>query len=145
MSLYANLQALRANPETAKAGIKWTPEEDEQLVNRATSKMDLEDIATHHKRTVGAVKSRIMSHALGYVTHQNMSTEDAADHFNINVDELVEHKKRVELKQDKKEQKEREREQESPKEASKSEQKKDPYMDILTDIRDLLKVIATEL
>lgn len=104
--------------------------------------MGMEEIAKQHQRTVIGVKSRIMSHALEYVTHQNISIEDAADHFNINVDELVEHKKRIELKQEKKEQ--NEQQQESPKESSKPQQNKDPYMDILSEIRDLLKVIAAK-
>ena len=128
---------LRENPETAKAGKKWLPEEDEELIQQATSKMDLAEIATAHQRTERGVKLRIMMHAIAHMNAQNKTIEDAADHFNITVDDLTEYQRRSEQKKQQKQD-----EQQASSSQPKESRPKDKYMDILTEIRDLLKVIA---
>lgn len=147
MSFSGKFQELRKNPDTAKACTRWTPAEDEELAKQATSHMDFVEIAKQHQRTLGSIKSRIMSYAVGYITQQNVSIEDAAAHFNLDVDELIEHKKRTELKQEEKQDdtplKKKEKEAATTTTTSKSK-KKDRYMDILVEIRDLLKVIAAK-
>jgi len=55
MSFRGNRRELRENSETAKVGLKWTPEDDEVLAKQATENMDLDDIAKHHQRTTTGV------------------------------------------------------------------------------------------
>ena len=102
MSLGENLKALREDPNTAKAGMKWTPEEDAELVTQATSGMDFIEIATHHKRTSKGVKSRIMAHAVNYLKTQDTNIEDVAKHFHVTIGQLAEYKRKSDFRQQEK-------------------------------------------
>ena len=139
MSLGENLKALREDPYTAKAGMKWTPEEDAELVTQATSGMDFIEIATHHKRTAKGVKSRVMAHALNYLKTQDANIEDVAKHFHVTIGQLTEYKRKADVKQQ-----EKEKEQQKKQEENQHNMTGDKYMDILVEIRDFLKVIAAQ-
>ena len=91
--MYTNLQKLREQPETARAGIKWAEEESQELMNRINEGMSLEDIAKIHQRTITAVKSRIMSNALNIMKEKKMSFDEVSKLVNISVDDLENYKK----------------------------------------------------
>jgi hypothetical protein len=55
---------LRQNPDTNKAGIRWTRDEDTHLIDELSQKMSLEEIAKVHQRTVNAINIRRMQHGL---------------------------------------------------------------------------------
>jgi hypothetical protein len=55
---------LRRKEETSRAGSKWLLDEDEKLVKEITDKKTIEEIALEHKRTIGGIRSRIISHIL---------------------------------------------------------------------------------
>lgn len=105
MSFHARMIALRENPDTAHAGMKWTEEEDVELMNHATSNMDVEYIAKVHKRTITAVKSRIMSNALSLMETNGMTLDEISKHVHIPLEELQEHKQMENQKKQKLKQK----------------------------------------
>lgn len=43
-----------------RAGLRWTPEEDERLVREFDAGMPLPEIAREHKRTRGAIAARLV-------------------------------------------------------------------------------------
>ena len=81
---------LRRNEETSRAGSKWLPDEDEKLVKEFTDKKTFEEIALEHKRTIGGIKSRIISHILYKEYKEGIKTiDDLSNEYNIER-ELVE-------------------------------------------------------
>lgn len=75
---------LRKNEETAKAGKKWLPEEDSKLIQEVTDKKTYDEIALEHKRTIGAIKCRVISHVI-YVKYKdgNTNIDELASEYNI--------------------------------------------------------------
>ena len=71
--MYKSMQKLREQPETARTGIRWEDEENQELMKRINEGMNLEDIAKTHQRTITAVKSRVMSNALNIMKENKMS------------------------------------------------------------------------
>lgn len=129
----AHLLSLRENPNTARAGMKWTNEEDIELMKQVEDGIDIDDIAKAHKRTNTGVKARIMSNALAMMESKNMTMEQVSVCVHISVEDLQEYKQKQETK----------------KATSRNEKPKvesitndDKYMKILVEIRNLLKVIA---
>ena len=76
--MFKGVKDLRKNEETSRAGNKWLPEEDDKLVQEISDKKSFEDIALEHKRTIGGIKSRVISQIL-YPKYKN---------DNIGLDEL---------------------------------------------------------
>lgn len=120
--------SLRKNPDTARAGLKWLANEDEELMKHIRDKASYEDIAKHHKRTLGGVKIRAMQQAIIMMERDDISIEKASSLINISQHELQDF---ISKPKDK------------PKSVKKSETKSDDkYMKILMEIRDLLKEIT---
>ena len=81
---------LRRNEETSRAGSKWLPDEDEKLVKEITDKKTFEEIALEHKRTIGGIRSRVISHILYKEFKEGIKTiDDLSNEYNIDR-ELVE-------------------------------------------------------
>ena len=97
--MYTNLQKLREQPETARAGIKWTEEESQELMNRINEGISLEDIAKTHQRTIIGVKNRIMTNALNIMKEKELSFDEVSKLVNISVDDLENYKQELEEKQ----------------------------------------------
>jgi len=98
MSSQSRLSALRENPDTARAGMKWTESENTKLMERAVQGMNIDEIAKAHMRTVTGVKSRIMSNALAMMEHEDMTIEDVSMHVHIPLEELEAYKQREDEK-----------------------------------------------
>jgi hypothetical protein len=99
MNLNSRIQYLKEQPETARTGIKWTEEENQELMNRINDGMSLEDIAKTHLRTVTAVKSRIMSNALNIMKEKELSFDEVSKLVKISVNDLENYKQEQEEKQ----------------------------------------------
>ena len=80
--------ALRENPDTSRAGMSWTKEEEAKLMEHVTSKMDMQNIAKIHMRTITGVKSRIMLNALKMMETNNMSLNDISKYVHIPLQSL---------------------------------------------------------
>lgn len=140
MSFHSRLNALREQPETARAGVKWTEEENDQLMKEVMDGIDLEEVAKKHQRTVTGVKSRVMTNALTMMNDRDLSLQDVAKLVHISIEDMELHKQRQEQKAS------------APK-AKKTVQKTEEqsnngiisyqdFMSVLTEIRDYLKIIA---
>lgn len=132
MSLQANLVKLREEPETARAGLKWSDEEDKLLMNQAFSKLSLKEIAKDHQRTISSIKSRILLHAMEYLDKKSL--EEVSEMINLPVEEIV-------MFQEKR----------SKRQLTKLPSQNtnltsdDKYMPILVEIRDLLKQLVNHM
>lgn len=138
MSFHTRLTALRGHLDTARAGVKWTEEENEQLMKEVMDGIDLEDIAKKHQRTVTGVKSRVMTNALTLMTERNLTLQDVAKLVHVSVEDLENHKQ----KQEKKTTTPKVNKTVTVEELSDDNIFYKDLMDILTEIRDYLKIIS---
>ena len=87
------------NEETSRAGSKWSPEEDEKLVKEFNDKKTFEEIALEHKRNIGGIKSRIISHILYKEYKDGTKTiDDLSKEYNIEIDLLNKYINKLENK-----------------------------------------------
>jgi hypothetical protein len=93
--MYANYHS-----EIARVGVKWTKDEDEQLMKTTVSGLNINDIAKRHQRTVGAVKIRIMRNAITMMKSKNLTLEEVAKLVHISIEELKNHKQIQDRKQE---------------------------------------------
>lgn len=140
MSFHSRLNALREQPDTARAGVKWTEEENNQLMKEVMDGMDLDEVAKKHQRTITGVKSRVMTNALTMMKDRDLSLQDVAKLVHISEDELENHRQRQEDKAAApKVKKTVTKAYEQPHNDNISYQ---DFMSVLTEIRDYLKIIA---
>lgn len=72
------------NEETSRSGSKWSPDEVDKLVKEFTDKKTFEEIALEHKRTIGGIKSRIITHILYKEYKDGTKTiDDLSQEYNI--------------------------------------------------------------
>jgi hypothetical protein len=114
----------------SRIGQPWTADEDKQLLEEIGSKMDLTAIADIHKRTPKGIKLRLVHHAIQLIDKKVFSIETAADHFGIS---------RLDI-EDQKAKKVKETKIATFKE--KQPEYHEKYLEILSDIRDTLKVLC---
>jgi hypothetical protein len=98
MNLNSRIQYLKEQPETARTGIRWEDEENQELMKRINEGMNLEDIAKTHQRTITAVKSHVMSNALNIMKEKEISFDEVSKLVNISVDDLENYKQEQEVK-----------------------------------------------
>jgi hypothetical protein len=109
----------------SRAGQKWHESEDEILMEQVKNKTDIDLISKNHKRSVSAIKSRIISNSLFLVEKHNMSIDELSKNINISIEDIERH---IEFK----------------KRDDKLKCKKEDMRTILLDIRNLLTIIANE-
>ena len=143
MSFHTRLTALREQPETARAGVKWTEEENEQLMKEVMDGMDgmdLDNVAKKHQRTITGVKSRVMTNALTMMIDRDLTLQDVAKLVHISVEDLENHKQRQEQKATTP--KVKQTVTKTSEKVSDDNVSYQDFMNILTEIRDYLKTIA---
>jgi len=88
---------LRKNNETSRAGSKWSPEEDDKLVKEFNDKKTFEEIALEHKRNIGGIRSRIISHILYKEYKEGIKTiDDLSKEYNIESELVEKHINKIE-------------------------------------------------
>jgi hypothetical protein len=161
MNFNETVKLYREIPETARVGLKWTEEEDKQLMKEVIDDgMNLEDIAKKHQRTLIGVKMRAMTNALVMMEEKNLSMQELAKMVRISAEDLEIWKEKQERKnmslkerEERKEEmlKKREEKREELKVnrmSSKKEKEQEELifrkelMNIFMEIRDYLKIIA---
>lgn len=131
----------RENPETERAGLKWTSDEDEELLDKMNKNISLEDIAKQHKRTVTGIKYRIIQHGIIMMENENISINDVSKKINIPVEEIQQfQQKQADKKKTKQEKKSNNTDNTDNNSESDNNNKK--YMDILIEIRNLLQILV---
>ena len=75
---------LKNNYDLQNVGKRWLSEEDDKLVQEINDKKSFEDIALEHKRTVTAIKSRIISKII-YIQYKNKNKtiDELSSEYNI--------------------------------------------------------------
>lgn len=141
MSVYSRL---REQPDTARAGLKWTEEENEQLMKEVIDGIDLNEIAKKHQRTLSGIKQRIMNNALTMAETQEITLQDVSELLHIPMVDLENHKKKQERKATALHQKKNQTKIESSSSVliEKETSQHQEIMSILTEIRDYLKIIS---
>lgn len=131
MSFQQRFQGLRENPETSRAGMIWTAEEDKELMLRVYADVPLDELAKMHRRTVTGVKARVMQNALEMMDKEGLGIEETSQRVHISKDDLMEYKIRRDAKA-------------ATQRMNANRPRDDKYMHILEQIRDLLIVIAAK-
>lgn len=139
MNLHSRISILKEQPETARAGVKWTEEENNQLMTKVIEDgLNIDGVAKEHKRTVGAVKSRIMMNALKMMKERDITLQDVAKLVNISENEIDNYRRKKENKA-----LEKKTVKENTNKASHTDDfSYQDFMSVLTEIRDYLKIIA---
>lgn len=97
MNFSETMKTYRGIPETARVGLKWTDEENKELMKEVMEDgMHLEDIAKKHQRTTRGVKLKIMSNALDMMEEKNLTIHQVAKLVHIPADELEIESQRLE-------------------------------------------------
>ena len=68
------LSEQRKNPETARAGLKWSNDEDNCLLDDIKEGVGIDEIAKKLQRTAGSIKTRLTIKAVSY-THLTLPTK----------------------------------------------------------------------
>ena len=89
-NFYQKIQALKQNPETAKAGVRWTSEEVIQLVKEIKEKSSIKEISKIHQRTEGSIIAKLLSVASSYVI-EGQDIKDVAINLNLLVSDIKDH------------------------------------------------------
>jgi hypothetical protein len=98
MTFYSRLNVLREHPDTARAGLKWTEEENAKLMQDVADGIDLNEVAKKHQRTFTGVKSRVMTNALAIMKLKDITLQEISKLVHISEDELKNHMQRQEDK-----------------------------------------------
>lgn len=85
MSLYENVQAARKRPETSRVGMRYSEQDDIQMMQQASEGIPINAIAKSQKRTLKAIKHRIATLAVGIMIHRDISMEETSRLFNIDM------------------------------------------------------------
>lgn len=148
-------QKKRESAETSRVGMKWDHDEDERLLSAAKLKMSLDEIARSHCREVGGIATRLYHHAVKMIDEKN-NISKVAEMLNLSVEDIQKHiatkEKRREYMQnksktngndekDEKDDKDDKDEKKEKKEKN-NDMKGDNIISLLTEIRDLLAIIA---
>jgi len=81
------LQEIRKNKETSRAGNKWTEEEDKQLLKLLSENKSYEEIALEHKRTIVAIKSRVIKEILyNKYKNENKDINELIKEYKLDID-----------------------------------------------------------
>jgi len=97
--MFKEMVSLRNNEETSRVGKKWLQEEDEELMRELSDKKTFEEIALNHKRTIGGIKSRVISNIL-YLQYKNKSKtiEELSSEYNIEIDLVIKYINKLEIR-----------------------------------------------
>jgi hypothetical protein len=97
--MFKDMVSLRNNEETSRVGKKWLQEEDEELMREISDKKTFEEIALNHKRTIGGIKSRVISNIL-YLQYKNKSKtiDELSSEYNIEIDLVIKYINKMEIR-----------------------------------------------
>jgi hypothetical protein len=147
---------VKNNPETERAGMPWSKEENEELMNHVANGLTVEQIAKYHKRTMGGIQARMVFNAWMLVQDQKMDVEQACEHARVSLEEYSQFCEKREKRKEKRRQArqasrqeakntrqlqktEKSDQLENTNDANNSDKKYTNLMNLLIEIRDLLK------
>ena len=83
------LSEQRKNPETARAGLKWSNDEDNCLLDDIKEGVNIEEIAKKLQRTEGSIKTLLTIKAIGCLSsNPDKSDEDINAEFGVSMKDI---------------------------------------------------------
>ena len=117
----------------SRIGQPWSNEEDTQLLEEIGAKIDINTIASIHKRTIKGIKLRLVHNAIHAIDKGLFDVENAAAHFGISCLDIEEQRvKKV-------------KEMNVATFREKQPEYHEKYLELLTEIRDSLKVLTNHI
>ncbi len=88
---------LKNNEDTSKAGTKWTIEEDQKLIEEISTNIPYEEIALDHKRTINAIKSRVITNIIypKYKDNIENNIDSISKEYNIDNETIIKYIKKL--------------------------------------------------
>lgn len=80
---------IRENPETSRAGTRWTEQEEAELIE-SLGAVSIDVIALQHKRTLGAIRAKRNHIAYKLIITDGLSIEDVSKMMALSVPEMTE-------------------------------------------------------
>jgi hypothetical protein len=96
------LQKDRTNEETANAGLKWDIEDDKYLLESASNKVSVSEIAKTLKRTEGSIKTRIIINILSKCDDNRTNLDSLCNQYNIDIKDVEVYLQKKDLREKKK-------------------------------------------
>jgi len=130
---------MRENPETSRAGMRWSDDEDRFLMSNVRRGVDLESIAKHHCRSVRSIRCRLIVKAEELI-RGGMTIEAASECVRIPVESILEFRAEQAMKREQQQQ----QQSQNPyaKNGAQSQYNYQRGIELFTEIRDYLKIIA---
>jgi hypothetical protein len=85
MSLYENVQAARRKPETERVGLRYSAEDDADILRQAADGVPVTRIALTHKRTVRAMRERLAMLVVKLMIREGITLKEASRRYHINI------------------------------------------------------------
>ena len=82
------LQQVRSNEQTSNAGLKWDPDDDKYLVEKAAEGVSTDEIAKALKRTEGSIKTRLVIYVLQNCGDNKENLNSLVEKYNITLDDV---------------------------------------------------------
>jgi hypothetical protein len=83
------LSEQRKNPETARAGLKWSNDEDNCLLDDIKEGVGIDEIAKKLQRTAGSIKTRLTIKAISSLSsNPDKSEEDINAEFGVSMKDI---------------------------------------------------------
>ena len=84
--MYNNIKALKANPNTANVGLRWTDDEIKKMLTEIKEGKTFNEIASLHKRTIGSINSKLLSLSVQLLYTHDIN--DVSKIINISVNHI---------------------------------------------------------
>ena len=133
-------QKKRESAETSRVGMKWDHDEDERLLSAAKEKTPLHEIARSHCREVGGIATRLYHHAVKMMDENGI--DKVSEILNISVEEIQKHIATKEKRREYIQNIQNKEEKTDDLMSDKNFKNDKNVISLLTEIRDLLAVIA---
>lgn len=130
-------QKKRESAETSRVGMKWDHDEDERLLSAAKAKTPLNEIARSHCREVGGIATRLYHHAVKMMDENGI--DKVSEILNLPVEDIQKH---IATKEKRREYIQNKEEKTDDLTSDKNDKNDKNVISLLTEIRDLLAVIA---
>jgi predicted XRE-type DNA-binding protein len=88
------LKNQRQNSETSRAGLKWEPNEDDQMLSLVSEGKSFTDIASVLQRTEGSIKTRLVIYAINRMENDSLSLAQAAEMVNLQESDITEYQEK---------------------------------------------------
>ena len=83
------LKIQRQNEETARAGLKWSPEEESSILDSLSSGKTMADVALQLQRTEGSIRTRLFTIVCKKIDNGDALESYYCNEYNISADDIA--------------------------------------------------------